>query len=357
MSPDAARGASATAGADAAAPRDVAELEERLSRPDDAVVEALRRCPGDIVVLGAGGKMGPSLARMLRRAADRLDDARRVVAVSRFGAADAADALQKAGVETIRCDLLDRHAVARLPDAPNVFHLAGQKFGTSAAPAATWGANALLPANTVERYHEARIVVLSSGNVYPLLPVGSAGATEDTPPAPVGEYAMSCLARERIVEFLSIRHGTSAVLVRLNYAVDLRYGVLVDVARKVWDGLPIDVTMGFANVVWQGDANRRIAAALALAERPPLVLNLTGLETVSIRDAAERFGRRFGRPVHLVGHEAPDALLSDARRAAALLGPPAVSLDRMVDWVGEWIAGGGALLGKPTHFEERTGRF
>ena len=301
--------------------------------------------------------MGPSLARMVRRAADALGDERRVVAISRFGQPESARALREVGVETIRCDLLDRDAVARLPDAANVFHLAGQKFGTNAAPAATWGANAVLPTFAIERYHRARMVVLSTGNVYPLVPTGGPGAGEGTPPAPLGEYAMSCLARERIVEFFSTRHGTPTVLVRLNYAVDLRYGVLVDVAQKVWEGLPIDVTMGFANVIWQGDANRRIAAALALAQRPPLVLNLTGLETVSIRDAAERFGRRFGRPVHLVGHEAPDALLSDARRAASLLGPPSIPLDRLIDWVGDWIAGGGTVLGKATQFEERTGKY
>ena len=339
------------------APRDLAELEERISRPDDGVVEALRRAPGDVVILGAGGKMGPSLARMVRRAADALGDERRVVAVSRFGAAETERSLRDAGVETIRCDLLDRDAVARLPDAANVFHLAGQKFGTSAAPAATWGANAVLPALAIERYHRARIVVLSTGNVYPLVPAAGPGADEAMAPAPAGEYAMSCLARERIVEFFSMRHGTPAVLVRLNYAVDLRYGVLVDVARKVWEELPIDVTMGYANVIWQGDANRRIAAAIALAGRPPLVLNLTGLETVSIREAAERFGRRFGRRPQIVGHEAPDALLSDARRAASLLGPPSVPLDLLVDWVGEWVAGGGALLGKATHYEERSGTF
>ena len=353
MSPDDVAGS--VTGTDA--PRDVAELEERIARPDDGVLEALRRAPGDVVVLGAGGKMGPSLARMVRRAADLLGDGRRVVAVSRFGAAETERSLRDAGVETIRCDLLDRDAVARLPDAANVFHLAGQKFGTSAAPAATWGANAVLPSLAVDRYHRARVVVLSTGNVYPLVPAESPGADERTPPAPAGEYAMSCLARERIVEFFSMRHGTPAVLVRLNYAVDLRYGVLVDVARKVWEEQPIDVTMGFANVIWQGDANRRIAASLALAASPPLVLNLTGLETVSIRDAAEHFGRRFGRRPHIVGHEAPDALLSDARRAASLLGPPSVPLDVLLDWVGDWIAGGGALLGKATHYEERSGTF
>jgi nucleoside-diphosphate-sugar epimerase len=357
MSPDAPAGVAPAGAMPAHAPRDVAELEERLSRPDDGVVEALRRSPGDVLVLGAGGKMGPSLARMLRRAADHLGGGRRVLAASRFGDDGVERALRESGVETIRCDLLDHDAVRRLPDAANVFHLAGQKFGTSAAPAATWGANVVLPTYAVERYHGARLVVLSTGNVYPLVPSGGAGADEATPPAPVGEYAMSCLARERIVEFFSMRHGTSAVVVRLNYAVDLRYGVLVDVARKVRDGLPVDVTMGWANVIWQGDANRRIARALAHAERPPLVLNLTGLEVVSIRDAAERFGRRFGRAPYIVGREAPDALLSDARRAAALFGPPSVPLDRLVDWVGDWIERGGALLEKPTHYEERSGKF
>ena len=342
---------------ESAPPRDVAELEERLSRPDDGVLEALRDAPGDVVVLGAGGKMGPTLARMVRRAADRLGDGRRVVAVSRFGEPGAERSLHEAGVETRRCDLLDRDSVRRLPDAANVFHLAGQKFGTSATPSATWGANVVIPTYAAERYHAARLVVLSTGNVYPFVPATSVGADEGTPPAPVGEYAMSCLARERIVEFLSTRFGTPAVLVRLNYAVDLRYGVLVDVARRVREGTPVDVTMGWVNAIWQGDATRRIARCLAHAARPPLVLNLTGLESISIRDAAERFGRRFGRAPQLVGDEAPDALLSDARRAAALFGPPEVDADRLLEWVGDWLERGGPLLEKPTHYEERAGRF
>jgi nucleoside-diphosphate-sugar epimerase len=357
MSPDESRAAGPVAAMPTEPPHDVEELEERLSRPDDGVVGALRRCPGDVLVLGAGGKMGPSLARMIRRAADAIGDGRRVLAASRFGDGGVEGTLRDAGVETIRCDLLDDDAVRRLPSAPNVFHLAGQKFGTSAAPAATWGANVVIPTYAAERYHDSRLVVLSTGNVYPLVPAGGPGAHEETPPAPVGEYALSCLARERIVEFFSMRHGTPAAIVRLNYAVDLRYGVLVDVARKVREGLPVDVTMGWANVIWQGDANRRIARALAHTERPPLVLNLTGLEVVSIRDAADRFGRRFGRAPHIVGREAPDALLSDARRAAALFGPPAVPLDRLIDWVGGWLERGGPLLEKPTHYEERTGRF
>lgn len=333
------------------------ELELRLSEPTPAVMEALRAVPGDIIVLGAAGKMGPSLARMARRALDALRRTDRVIAVSRFSSTDAEHRLRAANVDTIRCDLTDRDAVARLPDAPNVVFMAGQKFGTSGSPAATWVMNTIVPYHAAERFAGSRIVAFSTGNVYPLVPAGSGGAPEELAAAPVGEYAASCLGRERVLEFHSARQGTRVAIVRLNYAVDLRYGVLVDVARRVWRGEPVDVTMGWVNVIWQGDANARALQCLAHAASPPLVVNVTGGDTLSIRAAAQRFGELFGRPPVITGEEAPDALLSDASRSMELFGPPSVSTGQLILWVADWIQRGGPVLDKPTHFEEREGRF
>ena len=333
------------------------ELEEALARPDPGVLEALRAVPGDIVILGAAGKMGPSLAHMARNAASALGDDRRIVAVSRFSDRAAEERLNARGIETIRCDLADRDAVRRLPDAPNVLFMAGQKFGTSGAPGATWMANVVVPAIAAERYATSRIVAFSTGNVYPLVPATSPGARETDLPGPVGEYAITCLGRERIFEHFAERHGTRVAIVRLNYAVDLRYGVLVDVAARVRDGRPVDVGMGWANVIWQGDANARALRLLPLGASPPVILNVTGPERVSIRDVAVRFGERFGREPVFTGTEASDALLSDASRSVQLFGPPVLSLDTLIDWVAAWLARGGKTLGKPTHFEERTGNF
>ncbi len=339
------------------APADTTELEERLSAPSAGVIDALRDCAGDVIILGAAGKMGPTLARMARRALDAAGSVDRVIAVSRFSTRATEDAIAAHGVETVRCDLLDRDAVARLPDAPNVVFMAGQKFGTSDAPALTWAMNTIVPAHCAERYAHSRIVAFSTGNVYPLSPATRGGARESDSLAPAGEYAMSCLGRERVLEFHSVRHGTRVAIVRLNYAVDLRYGVLVDIAQKVMRGEPVDVRMGWANVIWQGDASARALMCLPLVASPPFVINVTGAETLSVRALALRFGELLGRAPVLAGQEASDALLSDASRSFALFGPPAISTDTLVDWVAAWLRSGGTVLGKPTHFEERAGAF
>ncbi len=339
------------------APRSEEELEGRLSRPDEGVLDALRRAPGDVLVLGAGGKMGPSLARMARRAADALGDGRRVVAVSRFSSADAERSLRDVGVETLRADLGDEGALAALPDAPNVVYMAGQKFGTADRPSRTWAMNVVVPARVAERFAGARIAAFSTGNVYPLTPAASAGASEDHALTPVGEYANSCVGRERVMEDVSLRLGTPLALVRLSYAVDLRYGVLVDIASKVAAGEPVDARMGWVNVIWQGDANRWALRCLAHAASPPLAVNVTGPERLRVRDVAERLGALLGRPARVAGDEAPDALLSDTSRARALFGAPEVSADVLVEWVAAWVGGGGRLLGKATHFETRDGRY
>ena len=341
-------------------PRHEAELEELLSRPDAGTVDALGRHPGDILVLGVGGKMGPSLARMLRRAASDADGGsarRRVIGVSRFSSRAARGALEAAGVETIACDLLDADAVRALPDAPNIIYMAGQKFGTRDAPSATWAANTAVPTLVTSRFTRSRIVAFSTGNVYPLTPVTSHGSRETDAPAPVGEYAASCLGRERIFEHHASCHGAPVAIVRLNYAIDLRYGVLVDIALAVHRGEPVDLRMGHVNVIWQGDANARAIACLAHAAAPPFVVNVTGAEVLSVRRLATGLGERFGLEPRFTGEEAPDALLSDTTLMQRTLGPPTVPVEWMLDAVAAWIAAGNPLLGKPTSFQTRDGRF
>lgn len=339
------------------APRDEAELEERLSRPTTGVLQALEGVPGDVVVLGAGGKMGPSLARMVRRAADELGDGRSVVAVSRFSSAAAATTLEAAGVETIRAELTDRAAIDALPDAANVMFMAGQKFGTQDDPSLTWIANTVVPGMVADRYRAARVVAFSTGNVYALSPVERGGSGEEDALAPAGEYAWTCLGRERVLTHASRAHGTRLAIIRLNYAVDLRYGVLVDIAERIMAGDPVDLRMGYVNVIWQGDANAQAIQCLPHAAVPPFVVNVTGNQTVSVRELALELGRLLGREPRFKGTEARDALLSRTAKSQALFGPTAVSTGTLLGWVAEWTLRGGATLGKATHFEEREGRY
>ena len=335
-------------------PRDEDDLEERLSGPPAALAAALATVPGDVLVLGAGGKMGASLARMARRA----DPARRVIAVSRWTNRRAAETLQAHGVETIGTDLLAPRELAALPDTPNVVFMAGQKFGTTGDPNATWAMNAALPAFVAERFAGARTVVFSTGNVYPLTPPALGGSRESDPPAPVGEYAFSCLARERIFGAAAARHHTPVAIVRLNYAHDLRYGVLTDLALRVVRREPIDLAMGYVNVIWQGDANAFALAALAKAATPdPYVVNVAGPETHRIADLARALGQRLGVEPVLTGHEGSDALLSDASRMRELLDHALLPFETLLDWVAGWVHAGGPLLGKPTSYERRDGRF
>ena len=261
-----------------AAPRNEAELDEVLSLPSTGVIRALEECPGDVAILGAGGKMGPTVARMVRRAADEFDPARKVLAVSRFSAGPLAEQLTEGGIDVVRADLTDWASLASLPETPNVIFLAGQKFGTRALPATTWVTNTVVPALVADRFRGSRIVALSTGNVYPLTPVRSGGSREDDAPGPVGEYAWSCLGRERVLEHASRTRGTPMAIVRLNYAIDLRYGVLVDLALKVASGTPVDLRMGFVNVIWQGDAAAHVIQCLAQAAVPPFVVNVAGPE-------------------------------------------------------------------------------
>lgn len=339
------------------APRTLEELEEALSRPLEQDVEAMGALEGDLVILGVSGKMGPSLAALAKRACAAAGVDRRIVGVARFSDPAAREAIERSGVETIACDLLDRAAVEKLPDFPNVVYMVGQKFGTSGNQSLTWAINAYASGVAAERYRDARIVVFSTGNVYPFTPVASGGPSEDHPLGPVGEYAQSALARERIFEFFSRRNPTPAAILRLNYAIDLRYGVLRDIADKVYRGEALSVATGHANVIWQRDANSIALRSLAHCSSPPFVLNMTGAETISVRETAERFGRIFRKEPVFEGSEADTALLSNAARCRELFGPCSVSLDEMIEWTAEWVSAGGAGLGKPTHFEERQGKF
>ena len=339
------------------APKTEAELDDLLSRPSEAVVQALVDCQGDIAILGAGGKMGPTVARMVRRAVTLAGSSRRVLAVSRFGSGPVADQLTDAGIEVVRADLTDWAALAALPETPNVIFLAGQKFGTRSLPSTTWVTNTVVPALVADRFRASRIVALSTGNVYPLTRVAFGGSREEDAPGPIGEYAWSCLGRERVLEHASRARGTNIAIVRLNYAVDLRYGVLVDLALKVASRTPIDRAMGHVNVIWQGDAAAQVIQSLAQASVPPFVVNVTGPEVLRVRDVALEFGRRFGQEPVFIGEEAPDALLSNTARARSLWGVPSVPAGQLIGWVADWLLHGGVTLGRPTHFEQREGSF
>lgn len=332
---------------------DVEALEELLSRPDAATVRDLGALEGDILVLGVAGKMGPTLARMAKRAAPT----KRVTGVARFSESRLADGLAAAGVETIRCDLLDRDAVARLPKAQNLVFMAGHKFGSSGNEGLTWAMNVHVPGVVAETFREARIVAFSTGCVYPFVPIAEVGAGEDTPLDPPGEYAQSCVGRERLFEHFSQLHGTPGRLIRLNYAIDLRYGVLHDIAVAVRDGVPVDLRTSHVNVIWQGDANRFALRALAQATTPTSPLNVSGPETLSVRWLACEIGRRMGRPVSFAGEPAPTAWLNNSAAAFGLFGYPTVPIARMLDWIADWVGRDMPSLHKPTKFENRDGRY
>jgi nucleoside-diphosphate-sugar epimerase len=328
-------------------------LEELLSEPGAGVRETLTGIGGDIVVLGAGGKMGPTLAMMLRKAAPD----RKIYAVSRFSDNRARSRIEASGVEIVEVDLLDESVYDRLPDVPNVFYLAGMKFGASGNQPLTWAMNVFMPALVARRYSRSRIVALSTGNVYPFTSLQSGGSREQDIPGPVGEYAQSCLGRERMFQHFSERFGTPVALIRLNYANEPRYGIIVDLTLKILHGEPVDVTMGTVNLIWQGDANSYIIRAMNLAKTPPAILNVTGPETVAVRDLASRIGKLLGKEPRFVSQETPTALLSNASACFERFGRPAMSVDDMIGVIVPWVAAGKSVLGKPTKYGVRDGRF
>jgi uncharacterized protein YbjT (DUF2867 family) len=332
------------------------DLREQLSRPSAGLVADLARLDGDLVVLGAAGKLGPSLVELACRGLAAAGRTATVHAVSRFSQPGSAEEMAATGARVVRADLSDPNVLDSLPDAPNVIFLIGSKFGTTGSEAQTWATNAYLPGRVAERYRGGRIVALSTGNVYPLSPVAGGGSREGDPVAPVGEYAMSCLGRERVLTHLC-GDDTPLALIRLNYAVEMRYGVLVDVAARVVAGDPVDVTTGHANVVWQGYANEVVLRSLHHAATPPFVINLTGPETVSVRRVAHRMAEHLGREVTITGTEAATSLLSDASRCHGLFGYPALTLDQLATATADWVAAGRPLLGKPTKFQSRDGSF
>ena len=334
--------------------RDVTHLEEVMTAPTPALVADLARVPGDIIVLGVGGKIGPTLARLAKRAAPE----RRVVGVARFSEDGLRETLARTGIECIAADLLDRRQVEALPKLPNVVFMAGRKFGSSGREDLTWAMNAHVPALVAEAFAGSRIVAYSTGCVYPYVDVRHGGATEATPAVPPpGAYANSCVAREGLFQYFSRMHGTPGRLIRLNYAIDMRYGVLHDVAQRVATGQSIDLTTGHVNVIWQGDANAMVLRALAHCTAPTSPLNVSGPETVSVRWLAHCLGERLGKSPVFTGSEAATAWLVNTGAAMRLFGYPSVSLMTMIDWTADWIAQGGVSLGKDTHYETRDGAF
>jgi nucleoside-diphosphate-sugar epimerase len=337
--------------------KSVDHLEDLLSEPSAAAVEALARLEGDLLILGVAGKMGPTLARMAHRAFAEAGVRRRVIGVARFSDPRQEQKLQACGIETLRCDLLDPAQFDRLPDVPNVISMACLKFGATGQEDRTWAMNCLLPGQIGRKFRRSRIVTFSTGNVYGLAPVRLGGSLETDPLRPAGEYALSCVGRERILEYCSRTYQTPMALLRLNYAVEMRYGVLVDLARQVLEGRPVDVAMGHVNVIWQADANAMALASFGRVSVPPFVLNIAGPELLSVRRVAEQFGRLLERPVTFEGSESADALLSNGQLGHQLFGYPRVSIGQVLEWTADWIRCGGETLGRPTHFEVRDGKF
>ena len=333
------------------------KLDNLLTEPSDALVEDVKKIKGDIMVLGAGGKMGPSLCVLAKRAIEKAGVNKRVIAVSRFSDPIATELLHKNGVETISCDLLDIEALNNLPEVENIIYMAGRKFGTDGNEWQTWGMNATLPAFVAEKFKKSNIVVFSSGNIYPLASVTSKGCKETDKVGPIGEYTMSCLARERAFEYGANHYGTNVLIYRLNYAVDLRYGVLFDMANKIMKGEPIGVTTPYLNCIWQGSANEIAIRCLLHASSPAKIMNVTGIEKLNIKETAQKLADFLGKEVTFEGIESDNAYLSDATLSYETFGAPSVGAETLIKWQAEWILAGGRTLDKPTHFEERKGSY
>ena len=333
------------------------ELDELLTRPRPELVQFIQELRGPLTILGAGGKMGPTLALLARRAANLAGNNLEIRAVSRFADPRVRDWLEKRGVSTLACDLLERRAVSQLPDSENVLYLVGLKFGTAQNPAQTWAINTLVPAHILEQYQTARIVALSTGNVYPFTSVARGSSVESDPLTPLGEYGNAAVARERLFEFFSQRNGTRVALLRLFYAVELRYGVLRDLADRIWAGQPVELTNRSFNCIWQGDANEMVIRSLALTSSPASTFNLTSSETFCIRTTATRLGELLNRPVSFAGQESETCLIGNPSKLCDKLGTPATDIETMLRWTAAWVKQGGRSFGKPTHFETRDGNY
>jgi hypothetical protein len=333
------------------------DLYKKLLRPSEDLISDMRNLDGDVLILGVGGKMGPALAKLAREAVNAAGVQKKVMGAARFSEPGLRDELEQQGIETFSVDLLDESALAALPDVKNVLYLAGTKFGTTGKESFTWAMNTYLPGRVAEKYKNSRIVVFSTGNVYPLVPVTTGGPIESEQPGPVGEYAQSCLGRERVFQYFCSKYNTPTLIYRLNYANDVTYGVLIDIGRAVKEQQPIDLRMGYVNILWQGDANEMALRCLNHCSVPAKILNIAGPETASVRELAENFGAMFGKRPVFVNEEQNTALLSNASEAYRLFGKPKTSLAQMIEVIKAWIDEGGKTLHKPTHFQERQGKF
>ncbi|MEP7374287.1 MAG: NAD(P)-dependent oxidoreductase [Chitinophagaceae bacterium] len=330
---------------------------KKLLQPSDALIADIVNIEGDILILGAGGKMGPALAKLTKQTIDKAGINKKVIAASRFSEPGLQDELNSLGIETYAVDLLEDDQLQQLPDAKNILYLAGQKFGTTGKEWFTWAMNVYLPGRVGEKYKNSNIVVFSTGNVYPLSPVSYGGLAEDHPTGPVGEYAQSCLGRERLFQYSSSKYNTPFFIYRLNYANDVSYGVLLELAKSVNEGRPIDLSMGHVNVIWQGDANEMAIRALLHCQSPAKIVNITGPETVSVRWVAQQFGKLFDKEPQFLNEEKATALLSNAAESFHLFGYPRVTLKKMIELLAEWVKQGGKTINRPTHFQEREGQF
>ena len=336
---------------------EINKLYQKLLEPSDALIADIAGLEGDIIILGVGGKMGPALARLARQAVDKAGVQKKIIGVARFSDPGLQQELEQQGIKTYAADLMEDDQLQALPDVPNVLYLAGTKFGTTGNESFTWAMNTYLPGRVAERYKHSRIVVFSTGNVYSLTPVHSGGPTESQPPGPIGEYAQSCLGRERVFQYFSAKYNTPTLIYRLNYANDVSYGVLLEIAKSVKKKRPIDLRMGYVNVIWQGDANEMAIRALKHCSVPSKILNIAGPETVSVRTLAEEFGVILKQKPEFINEEQSTALLSNAEESFRLFGQPKISLKQMMEIIVEWINAGGKMLNKPTHFQEREGKF
>jgi nucleoside-diphosphate-sugar epimerase len=334
-----------------------AQLQEVMTEPPPRLIEMVRGIKGDFAILGIAGKMGVTLGITLLRACGDAGVKKRIVGISRFSDPDSRKQLEDVGLETISCDLLKQEQVASLPKIENVIFMAGKKFGTTSSEDLTWAMNTVAPAYVAEHFCKSRIVAFSTGCVYPIVPVESGGCTENDPPGPVGEYAQSCLGRERVFTYFSKKCGTPATIIRLNYAIDLHYGTLLEIAQAVWNQTPVDLSMGYFNAIWQGDANVQSILSLELASSPPKILNVTGPELLSTREVATHFGKLMDRKPIFEGKEDSTALLNNSAWATKHFGKPRVSVDQMIEWTAHWIKNGNKTWNKPTHFQTRDGKF
>lgn len=328
------------------------QLIDQMTTPSNAVKDAVAKIDGDILILGIAGKMGPTLGELLVRAG-----ASKVIGVSRFSNPADQDDLNARGITTQKCDLLDDKALQALPDAPYIYLMAGHKFGATGNEALTWAMNTMLPGKVLQRFPKSRIIYVSSGNVYKYTPVTSSGATEADPVEPIGEYAMSRLGGERLAEFYSQQQNTPLSIVRLFYATELRYGILIDIAQKIYSQTPINLAMGHVNQIWQGDANAYLAQMFPLCNSPANIINMTGKNVLSVRELSTALGEKMGITPIFEGTESDNALLGDATKMFDQLGTPQIPIDTIVNWVAHWVTHDGKTLGKPTKYESRTGKF